>query len=59
MNRGKIVTVDLNNSNVSNTYIIHKVLEDTCLLTHPLFPECLIEVSTDKLDQVAPNMKVS
>ena len=59
MHKGKIVTIDFKNQTVSNTYLVHKVLEDTCLLTHPLFPECLIEKPTRLLDQVAPNIKDS
>lgn len=56
---GTIVTIDLKNDFVSNTYFIHKDLGETVLLSHPLFPTCLLEVNKEELDKTSPIMKDS
>lgn len=58
---GKIVTLDIDNKNVSNTFIVHEVNKDehTAYLHHPLYEECFIKVCLDDLDTVAPNIKDS
>ena len=39
---GDIVTVELDDAAVSNTYFVLRKLTDECVLSHPLAPECLI-----------------
>lgn len=56
---GKIVTIDFGKRNVSNTYIVKKVIGSTCYLFHPLFPECLIEKDLEELDKVSSHIKDS
>ena len=53
-----LVTVQLEND-VSNTYIVYKVMDDEALLYHPLSPEVYIIRKTEQLNKVAPNIKDS
>lgn len=60
MNKGDLVTIPLEENNTaSNTYIVHAVLEDECILSHPLNPDVLIAKPKAILNSVAANMKDS
>lgn len=52
---GDLVTLSLGEySSVSNTYIVDRKLENECILSHPLAPECLIIRSDLELNQSFP-----
>ena len=53
-----LVTVQLD-TDVSNTYIVYKVIDDEVLLHHPLSPEVFIIRDIEQLNKVAPNIKDS
>ena len=53
-----LVTVQLD-TDVSNTYIVHKIIDGEALLHHPLSPEVFILKPLEQLNKVAPNIKSS
>ena len=53
-----LVTVQLD-QDVSNTYIVYKVIDGEALLHHPLSPEVYIIRDVEQLNKVAPNIKDS
>ena len=53
-----LVTVQLD-TDVSNTYIVYKIIDDEAILHHPLSPEVFIMRDLKQLNKVAPNIKDS
>lgn len=57
---GSIVTINLENANASNTFIVHEVLSDgSVLLEHPLFNEIIVRHHKEDLNTVVANIKDS
>lgn len=55
-----IVTVDLKNNDVSNTYLVDQIInESEALLFHPLYPTILLKRKLSELNVVASNIKDS
>ena len=54
---GDIVTVELDDAAVSNTYFVLRKLTDECVLSHPLAPECLIIKSDLELNNTGATMQ--
>ena len=53
-----LVTVLLEaNTVASNTYVVARKLEDECVLSHPLYPNCFIIRKDSELNLVAPATK--
>ena len=59
IDKGSIVTVDVNSETSSNTYIVHEKVGDKCFLYHPIFPECFIEKNINELNKIAARIKDS
>lgn len=61
MKSGDIVTVNSNyrDDEASNTYIIHKIIEDECLLYHPIYKDCFIIKKINEINHTAPIIKDS
>lgn len=60
MEVGSIVTLKLaENNSASNTYVISKIIDDSCLLFHPLLPDVFILRNKSDLDLVMATPKDS
>lgn len=57
--KNALVTVDLDNKNSSNTFIVDTVEENSVILTHPLLNGVLLRVSREKVDTTSANIKDS
>lgn len=58
--KNDVVTVRFENTVSSNAYLVDTDDgNDSVLLKHPLFPECLLRLNRADLDLVAPNVKDS
>lgn len=58
--QGDLVTVQLSeNSTASNVYSVHRKLDGECVLSHPLYPQCLIIRPDTELNLVAASLKNS
>lgn len=57
---GCIVTVNLENRNASNTFIVQELLDDgSVLLEHPLFNDIIVRYNQSDLNTVSANIKDS
>lgn len=56
---GDIVTVQLDNLNASNTFLVKHIDTKSALLYHPLFPSILIEKPINEINKVSANLKDS
>lgn len=57
---GDLVTISLNEYQiVSNTYVVVVKLEDRCVLSHPLAPDCLLIKKDEDLNNNFPSMQNS
>jgi len=60
LKEGEIVTIQLEDDSVSNTFILHQLLvEGEALLTHPLSPGVFIKKFKSELNKVLPTIKCS
>lgn len=60
INLGSIVTVDLENKNASNTFIVKSLLNDEeVLLEHPLCPDIYFIYNKDRINISSPRIKDS
>lgn len=59
LKEGEIVTLSLENDAVSNTFILHQLLDDGALLTHPLSPGVFIKRNQIELNKVSPTVRCS
>ena len=60
MNKGDIVTTQLENEFTSNTFLVEAVLEESnVLVTHPLSPGVFLIKKVSELNQVAPTVRCS
>lgn len=59
--KGDLVTVEINDKAVdstspSNVYVVVENLGSTCILNHPMYPECLIQKPTEMLNKTQPRL---
>lgn len=59
LKEGEIVTLNLSNDSVSNTFVLAQLLDNGALLTHPLSPNVFIKVNQIDLNQVSPTIRCS
>lgn len=59
LKEGEIVTVQLEDDSISNTFILSQLVDDGAYLTHPLSPGIFIKKNQVDLNKVSPTIKDS